>query len=121
MRISDWSSDVCSSDLLAYPHERLALPPIELSSILLSRLAVSMHKDGYGAELPRTCCDRTIARRGLPGLECILQVEQCTGAPNAKKGPLSFGTVGNGVPPERKPSSGRAYGKRSEEHTSELQ
>src|SRR3546814_5488635 len=64
---------------LAYPHERLALPPIELSSILLSRLAVSMHKDGYGAELPRTCCDRSIARRGLPGLECILQVEQCSG------------------------------------------
>src|SRR3546814_8539780 len=86
---------------LAYPHERLALPPIELSSILLSRLAVSMHKDGYGAELPRTCCDRSIARRGLPGLECILQVEQCSGAPNAKKGPSSFG--------------------RSEEHTSELQ
>src|SRR3546814_2223797 len=75
MRISDWSSDVCSSDLLAYPHERLALPPIELSSILLSRLAVSMHKDGYGAELPRTCCDRSIARRGLPGLECIRSEE----------------------------------------------
>src|SRR3546814_14210255 len=99
----------------AYPHERLTLPPIELSSILLSRLAVSMHKDGYGAELPRTCCDRSIARRGLPGLECILQVEQCSGAPNAKKGPSSFGTVGNGVPPERKPGSGRAYGKGSEE------
>src|SRR3546814_8822758 len=92
----------------AYPHERLTLPPIELSSILLSRLAVSMHKDGYGAELPRTCCDRSIARRGLPGLECVLQVEQCSGAPNAKKGPSSFGTVGNGVP-------------RSEEHTTELQ
>src|SRR3546814_17009098 len=69
-----------------------------------------MHNDVYGAELPRTCCDRSIARSGLPGLECILQVEQCSGAPNANKGPIKFRTVGNGVPRERKPGTGRAYG-----------
>src|SRR3546814_9613496 len=35
MRISDWSSDVCSSDLLALGQEDRTLPTMKISAVLL--------------------------------------------------------------------------------------
>src|SRR3546814_8346189 len=119
MRISDWSSDVCSSDLKHRPHFLLALraeQPLRVLAIAGDHAAVKLHAhplrqvvhagiDAAGAGHVRPC-----QRRDRPQ---VLEVELGVAGGNVVAGLEVIGVearFGHAQRPER-----------SEEHTSELQ
>src|SRR3546814_6331139 len=122
MRISDWSSDVCSTDLLA-PGERL---PSSRS------LAADL---GLGRNTVTAACDRLVAEGYLEGrrgaglfVAADLPADGVSGLPARAAGPASQPRVKVESPPPPLPLTPGvpALGDfpleaRSEEHTSELQ
>src|SRR3546814_15508281 len=66
MRISDWSSDVCSSDLVARSLVvTRALPPAEGPSWYVQEAPTPITVDGYGDDwAPLTPWSQPFARRG---------------------------------------------------------
>src|SRR3546814_9787106 len=113
MRISDWSSDVCSSDLQIFPRVRQALPDVELHLI--------------GGDAPES----VIALGGLPGVHFHGHVPDLAPFLDGCRialAPLRYGagvkgkvnlSMAHGQPVVATPCA--AEGMRSEEHTSELQ
>src|SRR3546814_6021436 len=101
MRISDWSSDVCSSDLVYV--DRSKLPPILVNR--LARLAAFQNPEFYAAQamrlptfgkpriiscaelfskhvaLPRGCLDDVLGFLGDLGIAVELRDERQQGAP----------------------------------------
>src|SRR3546814_4932383 len=101
MRISDWSSDVCSSDLLGFV-KRVVLVDVEVTHFLLLGLA-----------------GRERAQR-RPAEECHFHVLR--EAVKAEKPDLVLDAVEGRVPFHRLAHAGDGgRDERSEEHTSELQ
>src|SRR3546814_5241893 len=95
MRISDWSSDVCSSDLVEFAGDGVAVAAAELGRVgsVVGEDAQAAHGGGSGGEIQPTKAWR---RR--------------------------HGRDGNAVVRNARKTSGRGYASdRSEEHTSELQ
>src|SRR3546814_8600410 len=119
MRISDWSSDVCSSDLL---HPCNALLPQRLD---LSRHSVNAilfrNTDAFAFEIAGKACfplrDWQVQRRRIARIEAshILQHDRAI-AHIARHRPCLIQRTG-----ERHNAPARAAAIRSEEHTSELQ
>src|SRR3546814_1361190 len=121
MRISDWSSDVCSSDLIPCRPGRI-LPPPRRSSGYLRRLR-QRHGVGIYATKSRqkpgcipalVFAGRYTARCSLPGLRCgpTDVLDYLAPALHAGGGRKTAATARTKAAP--------AYS-RSEEHTSELQ
>src|SRR3546814_1344995 len=116
MRISDWSSDVCSSDLLVVATE-LAITGYPPEDLVLKPMFLEAAQDALEALAADTA-------DGGPGL--------IVGGPwrrDAEARPPLFGKVfntayvidGGGVTTHRAKHNLPNYGVRSEEHTSELQ
>src|SRR3546814_1013034 len=103
MRISDWSSDVCSSDLNGQPYAQASLlserivAAAEKTGIGLTMLPVLYQYSGFGAQPPRADQQRFI--NTPEQLMALLETLRAA----YPEGPQ------------------RRYGVRSEEHTSELQ
>src|SRR3546814_4545886 len=124
MRISDWSSDVCSSDLTAEPTPDGAVPLADIQRFVSVYRAV---RQGYVDELP----DKKIMQAALRGLmtdldphSAYLDKEQAQGMDEFANG--SYDGVGVELVqlPDRSlrviaPIDGTPA--RSEEHTYELQ
>src|SRR3546814_9956105 len=53
MRISDWSSDVCSSDLVVDRHEQAILQPCRHAASLRPGMPVHVDELGVGTPLPQ--------------------------------------------------------------------
>src|SRR3546814_2454588 len=105
MRISDWSSDVCSSDLLA---------GIDARRAIFARLIDADHRLGHG-----------FAVAGLPahsrGLRCRISTKM-SAAPASEKSALKPASeMPNSVHCAVSQRTSGAFMIRSEEHTSELQ
>src|SRR3546814_18494427 len=90
MRISDWSSDVCSSDLLAFQPDQLAdlpiLPITEVRSAYYLRMRV-LDKPGVLADLTRILGDRDIS------IDAMIQKEPAENEAEANIITLTHGTV----------------------------
>src|SRR3546814_5577408 len=102
MRISDWSSDVCSSDLVAFPEAR----------VLQVREVRHGETVGYGATwiAPR---DSRIAITNLGYADGYLRSHAGSGSATWRSRPLPLiGRISMDL---------TAFDTRSEEHTSELQ
>src|SRR3546814_8901643 len=111
MRISDWSSDVCSSDLAGRPARQNA-PADGRAAGPWCRRARGVRKAASGvARLPATGSqsDRTSARCGQPNAQ---EYRSLARRPERAAPPLSGSRAGRRGPRRRG---------RSEEHTSELQ
>src|SRR3546814_2883807 len=74
MRISDWSSDVCSSDLVALEDLAAEMRPagdlldaISLIKLLISGIAVGLEKAGERPELALRMDATAIWREPIPG------------------------------------------------------
>src|SRR3546814_8877562 len=96
MRISDWSSDVCSSDLLPVPRQEFVDPVDRMAADTLDHVG----EPGFGLHAVQAACfgKRVKQRRGISAF----------GGPDEH--------------PVAAPQSNAAQGIfRSEEHTSELQ
>src|SRR3546814_12745588 len=69
MRISDWSSDVCSSDLIPSPEDRLSNYPHQMSGGMkqrvLAAMATSLKPGLLLADEPTTALDVTIQEQIL--------------------------------------------------------
>src|SRR3546814_7120182 len=118
MRISDWSSDVCSSDLLLSDFFRQC-----------ARISLRAHGKHHGG-VRRQVAMRRIARRlysdsfagqirrqyafGLESIKHRIQMRGETGVKSQSKAFASVGWRQKEAPPSREIN-------RSEEHTSELQ
>src|SRR3546814_2644775 len=121
MRISDWSSDVCSSDLEVHPDDgaRLGLTDGGLARVETpqgdSLYRVAFHAGQRPGELfvPIHWTDRT-SSGGRTGLLPRPLVDPVSGQPGFKRTPASVAAV---TPKWR----GFLLIARSEEHTSELQ
>src|SRR3546814_3537406 len=104
MRISDWSSDVCSSDLAALRFE-------ELAELVEGRLAALEASPGVGVRVRRVDGADEVAREAVALLEGVERLEGARQdhAAEVEEGRSNghSGIVGSGI--------------RSEEHTSELQ
>src|SRR3546814_3333382 len=116
MRISDWSSDVCSSDLVVAAPRRGAAP---LRPRRLRRRspacphAVARAGEGYGVRLwPRLGCGDSCFRRPAR----IVGRDPIAGTGGTLAGGDPWPARGNHAPDGRRSTHGR-----SEEHTSELQ
>src|SRR3546814_16344412 len=72
MRISDWSSDVCSSDLLEpdVPAERLCRPAVDRKRMAAEDGAQDQPDVGGAAGTPSGSHDRRPCRRDGPRLAC---------------------------------------------------
>src|SRR3546814_6729424 len=112
MRISDWSSDVCSSDLLTV--QRSTGPALTRSSvmkldfILQDKLSVSKTNMRYAKKAPDVSdILPTVRSRGV--LQPLIVRPNC--------GPGAFEIVAGS---RRWTANGIALAERSEEHTSEL-
>src|SRR3546814_10495710 len=107
MRISDWSSDVCSSDLCAT--QRAAR---EVGGVGDDRLA---HPNGVGdAEVAALVFHRHHAAGERRRLEEVVEAEEVGEAEIILGGPVAIRIEGDG-------GVALVGGRRSEEHTSELQ
>src|SRR3546814_6389648 len=131
MRISDWSSDVCSSDLVRGARSAVPDPAQECRALYFARrppdrlraaAEAARCRDDLGRPrthpiLPRSICDRPrrvrhrrAAERLSQGRALVLRL----GAPD-----LSFGYPG--LEPRQSARAATTLLARSEEHTSELQ
>src|SRR3546814_1788004 len=111
MRISDWSSDVCSSDLLAEPFEDRPLHPAIATGI--PREHDERERACVGAEIPA-------ANRFLLGTHRRARVaDDRVGGLGIEFGVLEQGDLSHAC--ERTCLAPREVLQRSEEHTSELQ
>src|SRR3546814_4811999 len=99
MRISDWSSDVCSSDLLPEPVRKVDLPVVGG----IDRVAAAA--EVVEGLQPQALGTEPFGDAGLDGLDQLVQGEDATGS-------LHDRARGSGQP---------HVVLRSEEHTSELQ
>src|SRR3546814_1708054 len=81
MRISDWSSDVCSSDLIPSPEDRLSNYPHQMSGGMkqrvLAAMATSLKPGLLLADEPTTALDVTIQEQIL-GLLAEIRERQGT-------------------------------------------
>src|SRR3546814_1408354 len=109
MRISDWSSDVCSSDLTF--------------SSAMSASRVSQLGKSYGAVARRSCRLRRAAEAGFRSLGAKDEVPRRAGRPWQRAVPRApFFPAGRQHGQRwHAPVRGIWRGRRSEEHTSELQ
>src|SRR3546814_8092000 len=106
MRISDWSSDVCSSDLIADQHRTI----IDLQWLRPFALGIERRLD-----IEQRCA---VASALLPGIEAVALREWIL---HVERGSLhARGDTRLGVR-ERPAAMQRGVQVRSEEHTSELQ
>src|SRR3546814_6281837 len=109
MRISDWSSDVCSSDLVGLLAQRVPVQGLRLA------VAGALHRQRHLAAADRAAV-KVLGQRGgeVPGLVGLrLQVQLVHGQAAALAGGADEALVeGN---------AGAQAGDRSEAHTSELQ
>src|SRR3546814_2296951 len=114
MRISDWSSDVCSSDLLKYDQTAMEAPRVVakgVDNIALRIRAVAEEHDVAIVENP------PVAR----ALHASVEIDQEIPPEHYKAVAEIIGYVmrlKKGLP-ARRPRSGRPHQDRSEEHTSE--
>src|SRR3546814_5816313 len=82
MRISDWSSDVCSSDLLSNDLRKLTLQTAQLSSYssakgrMLAVLFLVRRGDDILIEMPRSILDATLSRLKMFVLRARLTIEK---------------------------------------------
>src|SRR3546814_5001106 len=104
MRISDWSSDLCSSDLQPTLHSRVQFPPESKGQERPGRVHVqSVRPDCGGARFVKAAGRRSSA------WSCAARV------------PPSHPVRQHKRPPMQAPREARRFPMRSEEHTSELQ
>src|SRR3546814_2585067 len=136
MRISDWSSDVCSSDLLRLGYESMVTPDsvydYHLATGKLELLKQQEIPSGYDASLYTTERVTVTARDGTQvPVSVVMRKDRKPGGPLHLYG---YGSYGLAIPPGFSTTRlslvdrGFAYaiahirgGDRSEEHTSELQ
>src|SRR3546814_10060310 len=120
MRISDWSSDVCSSDLVGDEHRHVAGvgdeegPVVDLDRVVGD--AEQHGKDQRHAALGEETAPARLQRRADLGRE-ILESGSGRGGIGGGKAHRWFLKRRNGRAPRRPPAGMN----RSEEHTSELQ
>src|SRR3546814_3365111 len=122
MRISDWSSDVCSSDLVRGKGEHVRSPEMDLRSFGGGAAAAG----AAGLELERPACPGA-GRRGLRRARNLL-LPLCGRAVDGKlqgrQGTRHVGRVAEGlarIAIGQRGGSAARLPHRSEEHTSELQ
>src|SRR3546814_8191186 len=146
MRISDWSSDVCSSDLTAGEHDftdnivhlvLARLPDAPAGSKGISMFIVPklrMDRDGNVGERNGVRCGALEHKMGIHGsATCVLNLDDAQGwligEPNKglmamftmmNTARLAVGLQGLGLA-DRAYQTALRYSRRSEEHTSELQ
>src|SRR3546814_1497462 len=126
MRISDWSSDVCSSDLLSNDLRKLTLQTAQLSSYssakgrMLAVLFLVRRGDDILIEMPRSILDATLSRLKMFVLRARLTIEKADDID-------ALAIFGNDAPAMMSryalpvPEVPLQCIDRSEEHTSELQ
>src|SRR3546814_6110516 len=102
MRISDWSSDVCSSDLFAFPLSAVDVSKVAAHAVASRGLSLSRPCRMFPAPRLRRRADG--GRLGRVGVDHLRQFA------NAGSGHHRLGDL-----------SDQLAGARSEEHTSELQ
>src|SRR3546814_4842098 len=110
MRISDWSSDVCSSDLVGLLAQRVPVQGLQLA------VAGALHRQRHLAAADRAAV-KVLGQRGgvVPGLVGLrLQVQLVHGQAAALAGGADEALVEGNV-------GAQAGDFRSEEHTAELQ
>src|SRR3546814_3645315 len=116
MRICDWSSDVCSSDLEAPTLDKKYKHDIE---VVVDRLVV---KEGIGTRLADSFETALKLADGLAYVDLVdASVAEALQSPSPSGEGLGWGSTAS---PEASPTPGpspKAEGGRSEENTSELQ
>src|SRR3546814_8320249 len=75
MRISDWSSDVCSSDLEAVPAQRLRRLVLK-TGLEASADRLVLHNTDLRLDVSRLTGGAAIARRERPGLGVALNIDK---------------------------------------------
>src|SRR3546814_10332043 len=126
MRISDWSSDVCSSDLRlerTWPRRLVALAGAEADARgvrAAARHARRLHADPLPRQARRGCAALQ-SNRQLHGRPVHGMAGPAPGAVPAQDGLDRFGLIGDAACGPRHSPSCIADVSRSEEHTSELQ
>src|SRR3546814_4024646 len=115
MRISDWSSDVCSSDLLAFEHDDLAI--LRNQFLVLATVAVADNQALFAlGVLAEADHAGALGQDGrVLGLACLEQVG------NARQTAGDIAGLGGFLRDTRNRIAHTHRRTRSEEHTSELQ